>query len=176
MRIRPLSFFIVPFGTVLALLLALALVLSIVLPSKAKAGEPDMKKVCYVMAEMTAKACYRTGLPATTNDAAKVFLKDVCNAAGDEANETCLSGEATKRFGSLPICDGVSLFTASAILKGGAKTVAALGVEPGATLDKLTGFVRELAKATANKTRGECTEEAKKAAPAKTLPSEGVYI
>jgi hypothetical protein len=153
--------------TLLMYIIAFLLAVLLLGPSKARAGEPDMKKVCYVVAEMTAKVCYRTGLPATTNKEAKLFLKGMCNAAGDEANETCLSGEATKKFGSLPTCDGVSLFTASAIMKGGAKTVSSLGLKPGATLNKLTGFVSELAKATASRTYDECTEEMKKVAPPK---------
>jgi len=174
-----LTFLVTPFIVVLALLAFFAISFALFIPSKAKAAEPDMKKVCYVMAEMTAKACYVTGLPATTNEAAKGFLKNVCNAAGDEANGTCLSGAATERFGPLPTCDGLSLFTASAIMKGGGKTVAALNEPPSPSLDKLTGFVRELAKATASRLRDECTETIKKAAPSKQqrpLPGVGFDV
>lgn len=121
-----------------------------------------MNRVCYVVAEHTAKACYATGLPGTTNEAAKEFLKGVCNAAGDRANQTCLSGEATRRFGALPTCDGLGAFIFFSIQDGGAKVLDAIGKTDPATDKKLADFVKALSKASAEAAYDKCVEVEKK--------------
>lgn len=171
MRIRPLSFFIVPFGTVLALLLALALVLSIILPSKAKAGEPDMNRVCRVMAEMTAKACWVAADGPTLTGGAKDFFYATCNSAGDQAKRMCLNEKTRETYAKRPTCDGLATFTRDSIIAGGTYVANELEPTP-ADRKTIMGLVNTVANRAGQGLFNACTEHESKQKEAPKPPAQ----
>jgi hypothetical protein len=119
-------------------------------------SEPDIKRVCHVMAEMTAKACYKTGgAAAAQSEDAETFVLATCNGAGDKAQEMCLSDEMRTKYGKMPTCAGLAAFTHDSIAAGGAKGVKIL--EPTKEeAEPLLNFVELLATSTATQLFNGC--------------------
>jgi hypothetical protein len=157
------------FARFVAAFFIVAILLFLALPLVAKAGEPDMGKVCRVVAAMTAKACYRTALPMATTDNGRGFIKLTCNLAGDSALATCLNPEAVAEYDKLPTCAGLAKFTYDSVIRGGLKAVENVD---GTEYEKqaILGFTEEWAEATSVNLFNECKAAEKKPEPKKAKP------